>query len=186
MAGLLPTDPTFTIDCPTQLDPDRAPDGGATLRFQLLEMPIRPRGDAAGLIDVGDGTWRPDLTERVADRAVDIVARHIPDIRDAIVGRAVITPDDIAAYNPNTGPPTRTAARTTWRRATCCARYRASRDTARPSTASTNSAPAPGPVTASTAAPATSWPSTCFEPPTRTDAPGWRRRSVRPPGQIKV
>jgi phytoene dehydrogenase-like protein len=104
MAGLLPADPTFTIDCPTQLDPDRAPDGGATLRVQLLEMPIRPRGDAAGLIDVGDGTWKPDLTERVADRAVDIVARHIPNLRDAIVGRAVITPDDIAVYNPNTGP----------------------------------------------------------------------------------
>jgi phytoene dehydrogenase-like protein len=62
-------------------------------------MPIRPRGDAAGRIDVGDGTWKPDLTERVADRAVDIVARHIPNLRDSIVGRAVITPDDIAAYN---------------------------------------------------------------------------------------
>jgi hypothetical protein len=47
-------DPTFTIDCPTQLDPDRGPDGGAALRVQPLEMPI--------------------------------------------------TPDDIAAYNPNTGP----------------------------------------------------------------------------------
>ena len=104
MAGLLPADPTFTVDCPTALDPSRAPAGRAILRIQLLEMPIRPRGDAAGVIDVGDGTWSDDLTKQVVDRAISIVGRHIPNIPDAIVAHAVTTPDDLARYNPNCGP----------------------------------------------------------------------------------
>jgi phytoene dehydrogenase-like protein len=104
MAGLLPAEPTFTVDCPTALDPGRAPDGGAILRIQLLELPCRPTGDAAGLIDVGDGTWTPDLTERMVDRMLAIVGQHIPNIPDAIIAHAVVTPDDIAAFNPNSGP----------------------------------------------------------------------------------
>jgi phytoene dehydrogenase-like protein len=103
-AGLLPADPTFTVDCPTSLDPSRAPEGRAILRVQLLEMPCRPRGDAAGQIDVGDGSWSKDLTERVVDRALSVVARHIPNIPQAVLAHATVTPDDIARYNPNCGP----------------------------------------------------------------------------------
>lgn len=104
MAGLLPADPTFTVDCPTQLDPGRAPAGASIMRVQLLEMPCRPRGDAAGVIDVGDGTWTHDLTERVVERTLELVGRHIPNIPDAVIAHAVVTPDSIAAFNPNTGP----------------------------------------------------------------------------------
>ncbi|QGN47656.1 phytoene desaturase family protein [Micromonospora sp. WMMD558] len=104
MAGLLPADPTFTVDCPTALDPSRAPAGAAILRIQLLEMPIRPRGDAAGVIDVGDGGWSDDLTNRLVDRVITMVGRHIPNIPDAIAAHAVTTPDDLARYNPNCGP----------------------------------------------------------------------------------
>ena len=104
MAGLLPAEPTFTVDCPTALDPTRAPAGAAILRIQLLEMPCRPRGDAAGLIDVGDGIWTPALTARVVDRALNIVRQHIPNIPDAVLGTAVVTPADLAGYNPNCGP----------------------------------------------------------------------------------
>lgn len=104
MAGLLPVEPTFTVDCASNLDPSRAPAGKATMRVQLLEIPCRPRGDAAGQIDVGDGTWTDDLTARFADRALEIVAKHIPNIPDAIIGRHVVTPDSLAHFNPNTGP----------------------------------------------------------------------------------
>jgi phytoene dehydrogenase-like protein len=104
MAGLLPETPTFTVDCPTALDPTRAPAGAAILRVQFLEIPCRPVGDAAGTIDVGDGTWTADLTARFLDRALSLVGQHIPNIPDAVLAHAVTTPDDLARYNPNCGP----------------------------------------------------------------------------------
>jgi phytoene dehydrogenase-like protein len=103
-ANLLPSNPTFTVDCSTNLDPTRAPVGKAIMRIQVLEVPIRPSGDAANLIDVGDGTWSHDLTERFTERVLNVVSRHIPNIPSAIIGKYVVTPDTIAKYNPNAGP----------------------------------------------------------------------------------
>jgi len=104
MADLLPVKPTFTVDCSTNLDPTRAPEGKAIMRVQVLEVPIRPRGDAAGQIDVGDGTWTHDPTERFTERVLDVVSKHIPNIPSAVIGKHVITPDSIAKFNPNAGP----------------------------------------------------------------------------------
>ncbi|GAA5179932.1 NAD(P)/FAD-dependent oxidoreductase [Rugosimonospora acidiphila] len=104
MAGLLPAEPTFTVDCPTALDPGRAPAGAAIMRIQVLEVPCRPVGDAAGVIDTGEGAWTPDLTARMVDRVLGIVSRHIPNIPDAVLAHAVVTPDDLARFNPNCGP----------------------------------------------------------------------------------
>jgi phytoene dehydrogenase-like protein len=104
MADLLPAKPTFTIDYPTNLDPSRAPAGKAIMRIQVLEVPCHPRGDSAGLIDVGDGTWTHDLTARFAERVIDIVSKHIPNIPSAIIGQAVVTPDTLAQFSPNQGP----------------------------------------------------------------------------------
>lgn len=104
MSDLLPVKPTFTVDCSTNLDPTRAPAGQAVMRIQVLEVPCRPRGDAAGQIDVGDGTWTTDLTERFTERVLEIVSKHIPNIPSAVIGHSVITPDTIARYNPNSGP----------------------------------------------------------------------------------
>ncbi|GHO84915.1 phytoene desaturase family protein [Dictyobacter formicarum] len=104
MAGLLPAKPTFTVDYPTNLDPSRAPEGKAIMRIQVLEVPCHPDGDAAGLIEVGNGTWTPDLTERFTERVIDLVSRHIPNIPSAIIGHTVITPDTLARFSPNQGP----------------------------------------------------------------------------------
>ncbi|MBM7568138.1 phytoene desaturase family protein [Paenibacillus sacheonensis] len=104
MADLLPAKPTFTVDCSTNLDPSRAPAGKAIMRLQVLEVPCRPRGDAANRIDVGDGTWTNELTERFAERVIAIASKHIPNIPDAIIGKSVVTPDTIARFNPNSGP----------------------------------------------------------------------------------
>lgn len=104
MAGLLPTKPTFTIDCPTNLDPSRAPEGKSILRVQVLEVPCRPRGDSANLIDVGNGAWTRDLTERFTERILAIVGKHIPNIPGALLGHAVVTPDTLAQFSPNQGP----------------------------------------------------------------------------------
>ncbi|MBO7748145.1 NAD(P)/FAD-dependent oxidoreductase [Paenibacillus sp. MWE-103] len=104
MSDLLPAKPTFTVDCPTNLDPSRAPAGKAIMRLQVLEVPCRPRGDAAGEIEVGDGAWTAELTERFAERVIGVVGKHIPNVPDAIVGKFVVTPDVIARFNPNSGP----------------------------------------------------------------------------------
>jgi len=104
MAGLLPEEPTFTVDCPTNLDPTRAPAGKAIMRVQFLEIPCRPRGDAAGQIDVGDGRWTPELTARFTERALAIVGKHIPNIPQAVIAHHVVTPDHLAAFSPNLGP----------------------------------------------------------------------------------
>jgi phytoene dehydrogenase-like protein len=102
--GLLPTAPTFTIDTPSVTDPSRAPAGKAVMRVQLLEIPCRPRGDAAGTIDVGDGSWTDDLKQRFAERVIQIVGQHLPNVPDAILGMHSISPDDLARFSPNLGP----------------------------------------------------------------------------------
>ena len=102
--GQLPAEPAISIDVPTNLDPSRAPEGKAIMRIQVLEVPTRPKGDAAGSIDVGDGTWTEDLKQRFADRLIGIVGQHLPNVPGAILGMHVISPGDIAAFSPNAGP----------------------------------------------------------------------------------
>lgn len=104
MRGLLPTAPTISLDVPTMLDPSRAPQGKATMRLQMLETPSRPRGDAAGEIDVGDGTWTEDLKQRFAERIFEIVGRAAPNVPGAILGYHIISPNDLARFSPNLGP----------------------------------------------------------------------------------
>jgi phytoene dehydrogenase-like protein len=104
MAGLLPAEPTFTVDCASNLDPGRAPEGKAVMRIQFLEIPCRPRGDAAGMIEVGDGRWTADLTKRFTDRAIGLLSKHIPGIDGSILAHHVVTPDSLAAFSPNLGP----------------------------------------------------------------------------------
>lgn len=101
--GLLPAEPTIALDVASSTDPSRVPPGKAVARLQMLEVPRRPKGDAAGLIDVGDGTWTRDLTDRFADRVIDIAARHIPNLKASILARHVISPADLARFNPNAG-----------------------------------------------------------------------------------
>ena len=43
------------------------------------------KGDAAGEIDVGDGTWTEELRERYADRIQARLARHIPNLESSIL-----------------------------------------------------------------------------------------------------
>jgi phytoene dehydrogenase-like protein len=100
-AGLLPAEPTIVCGQPTALDPSRAPEGAAIIWIQLQEVPYRPAGDAAGEIDVGDGTWTPELEAAYADRIVSHLARQIENLPGAIVGRAVLSPTTLERRNPN-------------------------------------------------------------------------------------
>jgi phytoene dehydrogenase-like protein len=100
-AGLLPARPTIVCGQPTALDPSRAPEGAAILWIQLQEVPYRPRGDAAGEIDVGDGTWTPELENAYADRIVAGLASQIENLPAAIAGRAILSPAELERRNPS-------------------------------------------------------------------------------------
>ena len=64
--------------------PSRAPEGDGLLWIQLQELPWHVKGDAAGELDAGDGTWTEELRERYADRIQARLARHIPNLEAAI------------------------------------------------------------------------------------------------------
>jgi phytoene dehydrogenase-like protein len=86
---------------PMAVDPSRAPEGKWILWIQLQEIPSRPTGDAAGEIDVGDGTWTDSLREAYADRIQARIAAHAPNFEPSILRRVAYSPADIAAANPN-------------------------------------------------------------------------------------
>ncbi|HEY4132577.1 MAG TPA: NAD(P)/FAD-dependent oxidoreductase, partial [Gemmatimonadaceae bacterium] len=103
MLGLLPISPSFTVDCPTDRDPSRAPAGKAILRIQVLEVPTHPVGDAGCSICVA-GEWTDSVKNAFADRVLGIVGQHISNIPDAIIGVHVVSPRELAGFSPNLGP----------------------------------------------------------------------------------
>jgi phytoene dehydrogenase-like protein len=99
--GLLPAESTIALGQPMALDESRGPDGSWILWVQLQELPSRPKGDAAGEIDVGDGTWTEELREAYADRIVERIGRHVENLDSATISRVVLSPADLEAANPN-------------------------------------------------------------------------------------
>ena len=99
--GLLPAEATVVVGQPAAVDASRVPDGRSLLWIQLQEVPSRPKGDAAGELDSGDGTWTEELRERYADRIQARIARHAPNLERAILRRVALSPADIAAANAN-------------------------------------------------------------------------------------
>jgi len=99
--GLLPAEATVVVGQPLAVDPSRAPEGKGILWIQLQELPRQPKGDAAGEIDTGDGTWTDQLTERYADRVQVRIARHVPNLESSILRRVVLSPADIERANVN-------------------------------------------------------------------------------------
>ncbi len=99
--GLLPAEATIVVGQPLAVDPSRAPEGKSILWIQLQELPARPRGDAAGEIDVGDGGWSESVRERYADRILRRLARHVPNLDGALRRRVVLSPADIERANVN-------------------------------------------------------------------------------------
>jgi phytoene dehydrogenase-like protein len=99
--GLLPAEATVVVGQPLTMDPSRAPDGAGLLWIQLQELPWHVKGDAAGELDPGDGTWTEELRERYADRIQARIARHVPNLEAAIRKRVVLSPGDLQAANVN-------------------------------------------------------------------------------------
>ena len=99
--GLLPAEATVVVGQPLTIDDTRAPAGKGLLWIQLQELPWQVRGDAAGELDTGDGTWNESLRERYADRIQARLARHMPNLETSILKRVVLSPADLQAANVN-------------------------------------------------------------------------------------
>jgi phytoene dehydrogenase-like protein len=99
-AGLLPRCPTVVVGQQYLLDPTRVPAGAAALWLQLQEVPSALRGDAAEELATAHG-WTKALGEGYANRVLDRVARHAPDLRSKIRGLDILTPTDLCTRNPN-------------------------------------------------------------------------------------
>jgi phytoene dehydrogenase-like protein len=100
--GLLPAEATIVCGQPVAVDPSRAPDGSWIVWIQLQELPAgRVKGDAAGELNVADGSWTEKLREAYADRIVARLGRHIRNLERATIERVTLSPADIAALNVN-------------------------------------------------------------------------------------
>ena len=99
--GLLPAEATIVCGQPMTMDASRAPDGKWIVWIQLQELPRHVKGDAAGVLDTGDGAWTESLRERYADRIVERLARHAPNLESSILKRVVLSPADLEAANVN-------------------------------------------------------------------------------------
>jgi phytoene dehydrogenase-like protein len=99
--GLLPAEATVVCGQPLTMDPSRAPEGKGILWIQLQELPWHVKGDAAGLLDTGEGSWTESLRERYADRIQKRLAAHIPNLEPSILARTCLSPADLWDANPN-------------------------------------------------------------------------------------
>lgn len=97
MEGLLPEAPVLVVGQPTAIDPSRAPPDKHILWVQVRVLPKHVKGDAAGQIKGRD--WA-SIREAYADRVIDLIESHAPGLRQAIIGKAVFSPDDLEAENP--------------------------------------------------------------------------------------
>jgi phytoene dehydrogenase-like protein len=100
-AGLLPRAPTVVVGQPARVDPTRAPAGRGIVWIQLQEVPHRPRGDAAGEIDVGDGTWSDELVGAYVERVLSRLARHVENWPAARGKHYALSPDELERRNCN-------------------------------------------------------------------------------------
>jgi phytoene dehydrogenase-like protein len=100
--GLLPDTATIVVGQPAALDPSRVPEGKGLLWIQLQELPRHIKADAAGEIPIpADGSWTEAVREAYADRIIDCIAEYIPNLKQNIIARTVLSPADLEAININ-------------------------------------------------------------------------------------
>ncbi|HUN31956.1 MAG TPA: NAD(P)/FAD-dependent oxidoreductase [Trebonia sp.] len=102
-AGLLPEYPSISWHEPTAMDLSRAPEGKAVARLQILDAPLAPVGDAAGLLSRVDG-WSAATAEAFADRVLAQAEQHLPGLTGLVLERHITSPADLAKASPNAGP----------------------------------------------------------------------------------
>jgi phytoene dehydrogenase-like protein len=100
-AGLLPAQPTIVVGQPTVVDPSRAPNRNAVLWIQLQQVPHTVRGDAAGEIEPGEGSWSEELTAAFTERVLGALAPHVENWPQARGTTVTLTPPELERRNPN-------------------------------------------------------------------------------------
>jgi phytoene dehydrogenase-like protein len=98
LSGMLPERPMLVVSQTTPVDPSRAPPGKHVARIHVRTVPAEIAGDAAGRIRGRD--WR-EAAAPYAERLLDLVAEHAPNIRQALLATRIVAPPEIEADNPN-------------------------------------------------------------------------------------
>ena len=83
-AGKLPSEPRLDLVIPSTLDDSLAPPGHHVMSLLCKYYPFTPK----------DGHW-DELREPVADQIIDYLARFMPNLKELVVGRQVLTPLDL-------------------------------------------------------------------------------------------
>ena len=99
--GYLPKRPTIVVGQPCTVDPSRAPAGSSILWIQLQENPRVIKGDLAGEIDPGDGSWNSARLNAYADRVMAQITERIPNLPSITKAKVVLGPKEIEAMNKN-------------------------------------------------------------------------------------
>jgi phytoene dehydrogenase-like protein len=98
LSGYLPSRPMLIVSQTSQVDPSRAPPGKHIARIHARAFPTEILGDAAGLIQGRD--W-DTIKEAVANRLVDMLAEHAPNVHSVLLARHAVSPLDLERSNPN-------------------------------------------------------------------------------------
>ena len=98
LAGYLPARPMLIVSQTTLVDPSRAPAGRHIVRVHARAFPAAILGDAGGTISGHD--WN-SAREAIADRIIDLLAEHAPNVRSALLARHVMSPAEIERANPS-------------------------------------------------------------------------------------
>jgi phytoene dehydrogenase-like protein len=77
-------DPHIEMCFPTVHDPTLAPEGHHVVTIDVNSQPYR----------LAEGSW-DEVRDSVADRAIEIIGRHFPNVPDSIVHRQVLSPLDL-------------------------------------------------------------------------------------------
>ena len=100
--GLIPAEPTIVVGQPAQIDPSRCPAGKSMLWVQLLELPRKIRGDAAGEIAApADGRWNESVRDAFARRVLARLGAYIDNLDTATLAVTSLSPTDLEAWNVN-------------------------------------------------------------------------------------
>ena len=79
--------PYLEVEVPTSVDPSLTDDGSCVMTMFTQYGPYR------------EEDWPAGAREAYAERCLDILAEHAPNVRDVLVEHEVLAPPDLSAYS---------------------------------------------------------------------------------------